>query len=517
MANVTVAGASYSDVPAVDLPKTGTAETVRFYEPSGINYAASPSSGGNANRTNAILYGTVDSTSTSTAFTATVAGLTQLVDGTTVYLRNGVVTSAAGFTVDINSLGGKKCYSNMTNATQDTTIFNINYSMLFIYDSTLDDGNGGFWIYRGYNSDNNTIGYQLRTNSTAMPTITRTRYYRLLFTSADRTKWVPANTGYDNSATSKKTVNSNAIDPFGRIVYMSGTTNVPAGSNVGATVCWSRYALNLGYSFNTTTSALTMTYPAPVYVQCTPQTNGSAVMVGTVQALPNTNDGKIYILLGMAYSETNIELYDVHPVYWNDGTGIRVWTGAASGGSAPSPSSTTPSMDGTAAVGTSTDYARADHVHPTDTGRAASTHDHGNITSGGDITATAPTIASGDKLIINDESASKVTNGPAFGTDTTKFLCNDGTWAVPAGGGGGISMSTTTCSLATTGWSSNSKTVTATSVTSSNNVIVAPAPASAANYAAAGIVCTAQGSGTLTFTRTTANTSTITVNVLILS
>lgn len=37
----------------------------------------------------------------------------------------------------------------------------------------------------------------------------------------------------------------------------------------------------------------------------------------------------------------------------------------------PSASSTTPSMDGTAAVGTSTAYARADHVHPTDTSRAA--------------------------------------------------------------------------------------------------------------------------------------------------
>lgn len=37
----------------------------------------------------------------------------------------------------------------------------------------------------------------------------------------------------------------------------------------------------------------------------------------------------------------------------------------------PSASSTTPSMDGTAAVGTATTYARADHVHPTDTSRAS--------------------------------------------------------------------------------------------------------------------------------------------------
>ena len=37
----------------------------------------------------------------------------------------------------------------------------------------------------------------------------------------------------------------------------------------------------------------------------------------------------------------------------------------------PSPSNTTPLMDGTAAVGTGTTWARADHVHPTDTSRQA--------------------------------------------------------------------------------------------------------------------------------------------------
>ena len=65
-------------------------------------------------------------------------------------------------------------------------------------------------------------------------------------------------------------------------------------------------------------------------------------------------------------------------------------------------------------------------------GAASSSHTHGNITNGGDITATAPTIASGDKLIINDESASKITNGPSFGTSTTTYLRNDGSWATPA-------------------------------------------------------------------------------------
>jgi prophage tail gpP-like protein/phage gp45-like len=40
---------------------------------------------------------------------------------------------------------------------------------------------------------------------------------------------------------------------------------------------------------------------------------------------------------------------------------------AISNAAVPAPSSTTPAMDGTAAVGVGTTYARADHVHPTDT------------------------------------------------------------------------------------------------------------------------------------------------------
>ncbi len=66
-------------------------------------------------------------------------------------------------------------------------------------------------------------------------------------------------------------------------------------------------------------------------------------------------------------------------------------------------------------------------------GAANSSHTHGNITNAGDITATA-TIANGDRIVINDESASKITNSSiTFGTGTTTFLANNGTWQTPVG------------------------------------------------------------------------------------
>lgn len=50
-------------------------------------------------------------------------------------------------------------------------------------------------------------------------------------------------------------------------------------------------------------------------------------------------------------------------------TATNTWTGA----SGPIASSSNPIVDGTATPGTSTNYSRADHVHPTDTSRASST------------------------------------------------------------------------------------------------------------------------------------------------
>ena len=58
--------------------------------------------------------------------------------------------------------------------------------------------------------------------------------------------------------------------------------------------------------------------------------------------------------------------------------------------------------------------------------------------SGIKVSGTAATTTSGDYLLISDTSASGlVVKGPAFGSSTTTYLRNDGTWETPSGGGGG--------------------------------------------------------------------------------
>lgn len=61
-------------------------------------------------------------------------------------------------------------------------------------------------------------------------------------------------------------------------------------------------------------------------------------------------------------------------------------------------STTTPKMDGTAAVGTETAFARGDHVHPTDTTRLATNGDGSQLTISFNPASTDDPIASGDTI-----------------------------------------------------------------------------------------------------------------------
>lgn len=132
---------------------------------------------GNAYRTASIPMGHLDATSTATVMTATVDGITELRDGVCVWLTNGKVTSASGFTLNVNGLGAKPCYSSLAAASRSTTIFNVNYTMLFVYNSTRVEG--GCWDIV-YGVDTNTtyttpkLGFGYGTCTTAAATAAKT-------------------------------------------------------------------------------------------------------------------------------------------------------------------------------------------------------------------------------------------------------------------------------------------------------------------------------------------------------
>ena len=79
--------------------------------------------------------------------------------------------------------------------------------------------------------------------------------------------------------------------------------------------------------------------------------------------------------------------------------------------------STTPKMDGTATMGSETSkFARGDHIHPTDTSRASSTHTHGNITNDGKIGSSTGEIVvtSSGSLTTGNPTTAKIKEASAL-------------------------------------------------------------------------------------------------------
>ena len=321
LADIAAWDAKY-DKPASGIPASDLADT----------YAGSATAGGAADKALGIPYGSVDSDSTATDIKASVDNFpTTLVAGVCAYIRNDVVASASGWTLNINGTGALPVYASNADASRVTTLFSAATTFLFVYNPTRVSG--GCWdMYYGYNANDNTIGYMLRTNGAVPPTASKFYRYRLLFTSDDYQSLIPANTSSSTNATAARAVNQAKINPLAPIYYYSSTTAVEAGVSVGASYAWLQYSgIVLGYSFNRTGSALTMTAKDPVFLKCAPQADGSAIMdadTPIVQALPSTEDGNIYIYLGIAESATAITLYYWHPIYWYKDGAIRQWTNA---------------------------------------------------------------------------------------------------------------------------------------------------------------------------------------------
>ena len=83
-------------------------------------------------------------------------------------------------------------------------------------------------------------------------------------------------------------------------------------------------------------------------------------------------------------------------------------------------------------------------------GAATYDHTHGNVSSAGAV-STNTAIQSGDRLLITDASDSDKIKGTSitFGSSTTTYLRNDGTWGTPSGGGGGSTVSANNITLST--------------------------------------------------------------------
>ena len=242
-----------------------------------------------------------------------------------VSFDNTNTAAVADLCLNVNSTGAyhiKRNNSGTIGSLDGAGYIKASTSYMFYFDGT-------YWVM-SYDTNTNTLGYTIRTNGLQLPVKTAMYRYRICFTSADGEYFVPANSSTSTSATASKTVTTEKIDPFGRICYYNTTTAVAANSYPTASYLIQQYnGVTLGYSFNRTGAALTLTNHKPVYIKCAPQTDGSAIIDADnpfVQALPSTADGKLYIFLGIATAATTIEMVLEHPVYEYKGGHIREYT-----------------------------------------------------------------------------------------------------------------------------------------------------------------------------------------------
>ena len=260
-------------------------------------------------RASAIPYGIVDATSTATAYTVSVPGITALEDGVICILKNGVITSASGFTINVNGLGAKPVYSNMAAASAETTIFNVNYTMIFVYDSTRVSG--GCWIcYRGYDSNSNTIGEY--AGSCTAGTGGMARYSLIMQTSSNT---------WESVVTTSSTGTSKAHSTSGfllssPILYQNGGTYA-SGNNAANSSCWS-IAYNIDTRYTCNVSSSWSIAGRPFYLVGT-ITNGKFYLKDITwwsDTEPSTEDGYYYWYVGQMSDKYRFSLLPVHPIYY---------------------------------------------------------------------------------------------------------------------------------------------------------------------------------------------------------
>lgn len=184
-----------------------------------------------------IPYGTINANSTSTIFNATVDGITELSNGVCAIIKNGIITSASGCTLNVNSLGAKPIYNVMAETTQITTEFNKDYTALFIY-NTIRVSTGCWDMYCSYGNSGSSSSFVpyyggcSTAAGTAAKTVTISGIDELTVGLTIMVKFTNAN----SKASPTLKVNNLDAKPIMRYGTTAPGTNAAASWNAGSVV-----------------------------------------------------------------------------------------------------------------------------------------------------------------------------------------------------------------------------------------------------------------------------------------
>lgn len=173
--------------------------------------------------------------------------------------------------------------------------------------------------------DNNDRNYYLRRYYLANQVVDSTPRYQILFTKNFDGIYLQGLTSDSNNVGTDKTLTTKYFNPFGPIYYYNSTTILAAHGVPAAGSLYRQHEVDVRYTFNT---GSTLVAGKPFYVVCSPLADGTAVLHSdpTTQEIPKEENGLIYILLGYAYNDSNIEMEVYHPVYQYVNGRVQLYT-----------------------------------------------------------------------------------------------------------------------------------------------------------------------------------------------
>lgn len=275
--------------------------------------------------------------------------------------------------------------------------------------------------------------------------------YTMIMQNADG-RWESLVTS--SNVESSKTRNTHGF-VLGQLLLMYANATYNENIALTSNQVWEFYGLLVDhrYSFNTENNATKGTTAAkPVYLVGSLGNDGLFYLDATwwTQTLPTTEDGKLYIYIGDAYDYYRMNFASYHPIYHYVNGMLREYIQDSGTVNGHTVQSDVPSN----AVFTDTTYTldhTGENVRLTPTGGTAQTVSLSNLINGlgeGTSPATANDYAvvqyaggGTTNTIYYRRKLSNVVNKTIVdaalgkGSDTTKFYCNDGTWAVPTGNG----------------------------------------------------------------------------------
>ncbi len=273
----------------------------------------------------ATIYGVSDSAASDNTKTVSISGITSLEVGTVIMVQP-ITTSTAGASYlklnDFTAYPIRYAGAALTTTT-DSYAWNSTYPTLFVFD-------GDYWVFAGHGTDSNTtytLNYSVDAGrykaGAGSYAISR---YSLVMQKPDLTweKITATNKTYSTATT--KTVNTNGF-LLNHIRYYNTTANVANGAFAATNTMSAKSAsVTLSYSTNCSTTP-GFAVGDYIYLVGTIGADGLFYLDTTKwwdNALPTTNDDKLYIQIGIALTTTDstISFFEDRPIYYHDGAKI---------------------------------------------------------------------------------------------------------------------------------------------------------------------------------------------------